>query len=269
MAGIRLKIKNKILKMNMKFFQALAAVALITLASFTMLQKKTTLYIIGDSTAANKQPKAFPETGWGMELQAFFNDEVTVDNRALNGRSTKSFKTDVNEKTGKTTDHWKPVADQLLPGDYVFIEFGHNDEKTDKPAVGTSLAEFKANLIYYVNESRSKKAIPVLLTPIARRSFKKGELTDTHGDYPAVTRKVADSLKVPLIDMLTMTEGLLKQLGDKPSIRLFNYVDSGNVNYPAGKKDNTHLSPEGAKAVAGLVVKGIKDIRLDIAKKLK
>ncbi len=247
----------------------MAAVALITLASFTVFQRKTTLFIIGDSTAANKQPKAFPETGWGMELQAFFNDEVSVDNRALNGRSTKSFKADVNDKTGKTTDHWKPIADQLSAGDYVFIEFGHNDEKTDKPAVGASLAEFKSNLIYYVNESRSKKAFPVLLTPIARRSFKKGELTDTHGDYPAVTRRVADSLKVPLIDMLAMTEGLLKQLGDQPSIKLFNYVDSGNVNYPTGKKDNTHLSPEGAKTIAGLVVKGIKDVKLDLAKKLK
>ncbi|MDN3587774.1 rhamnogalacturonan acetylesterase [Pedobacter aquatilis] len=240
-------------------FLSFGFIGLMVLMSFTV-QKQTTIYIIGDSTAANKQPKAFPETGWGMELQSFFKETVIVDNRALNGRSTKSF---LNEK------QWQPIVEKLQPGDYVFIEFGHNDEKVDKPAIGTSLAEFKANLINYVIETRSKKAVPVLLTPISRRSFKDGKLFDTHGKYPDVTRKVADSLKVPLIDMLAKTENLLTKLGDKPSIKLFNYVDSGHVNYPAGKKDNTHLSPNGAKEIAGLVAEGIKELRLNLVKKLK
>lgn len=230
---------------------------------------KTTVYIIGDSTAANKLAKAFPETGWGMEFQSFFKDDVYVDNRALNGRSTKSFMQDKNENTGEITSHWKPIVDQLLPGDYVFIEFGHNDEKIDKPGIGTSLTEFKANLIKYVIESRNKKAIPVLLTPISRRSFKDGRLINSHGNYPEITRQVADSLKVPLIDMLAKTEALLTKLGDQKSIKLFNYVDSGNVNYPAGKKDDTHLNPYGAKKVAGLVVKGVKELKLDLTRKLK
>ncbi|WP_443937494.1 rhamnogalacturonan acetylesterase [Pedobacter sp. MW01-1-1] len=244
----------------MRLFNYLGLALVLTLFSFTQTQKQTTVYIIGDSTAANKSSKAYPETGWGMKLQSFFKDEVKVDNRALNGRSTKSFR---NEK------QWDPIMEKLNPGDYVFIEFGHNDEKVDKPTVGTSLSEFKTNLVNYVNEARSKKAIPVLLTPIARRNFKNGVLTDTHGDYPAVTRKVADSLKVPLIDMLVKTEALLRSLGDVPSIKLFNYVDSGNVNYPKGKKDDTHLSPEGAKQLAGLVVMGIKETKLDLRKKLK
>ena len=94
-------------------------------------------------------------------------------------------------------------------------------------------------------------------------------LVDSHGDYPRITRQVADSLQVPLIDMLAKTQSLLTRLGDKPSIKLFNYVDSGNVNYPMGKKDDTHLSPEGAKQVAGLVVKGIKELKLSLAKRLK
>lgn len=230
---------------------------------------KTTIYIIGDSTAANKLAKAFPETGWGMEFQSFFKDEVIVDNRALNGRSTKSFMQDKNERTGESINHWKPIVDRLLPGDYVFIEFGHNDEKIDKPGIGTSLAEFKTNLIKYVIESRNKKAIPVLLTPISRRSFKNGVLTDSHGYYPEITRQVADSLKVPLIDMLVKTKKLLTKLGDEKSVQLFNYVDSGNVNYPTGKKDDTHLNPYGAKKVAGLVVNGIKELKLDLTQKLK
>jgi len=238
----------------------LSITVILLLAAFNLIQQTTTVYIIGDSTAANKLAKAYPETGWGMELQSFFKNDVIVDNRALNGRSTKSFKAE---------KQWQPVLEKLAPGDYVFIEFGHNDEKIDKPGIGTSPEEFKTNLVNYVNETRSKKAIPILLTPISRRSFTNGVLADTHGDYPKVTRKVADSLKVPLIDMLVKTENLLKRLGDLPSIKLFNYVDSGDVNYPVGKKDNTHLSPEGAKKFAGFVAEGIKEQKLGLAKKLK
>ncbi len=246
--------------MRTNFFKIFAAGALAILCAFTFVQKKTRLYIIGDSTAANKKEAAYPETGWGMALQSYFKTDVTVDNRALNGRSTKSFRAE---------KHWEPILAQLNPGDYVFIEFGHNDEKVDKPAVGVTLAEFKTNLINYVKETRSKKAFPVLLTPISRRSFKNGILINSHGDYPGITRQVADSLQVPLIDMLAKTESLLTRLGDEPSIKLFNYVDSGNVNYLKGKKDDTHLSPEGAKQVAGLVVEGIKELKLNLTKSLK
>lgn len=246
--------------MRTNFYKVLPIGILIVLSAFTLIQQQTTLYIIGDSTAANKEAKAYPETGWGMELQSFFNDEVKVDNRALNGRSTKSFRAE---------KRWQPIFENLKDGDYVFIEFGHNDEKIDKPTVGVSLADFKINLVNYVNETRSKKAIPVLLTPISRRSFKDGILIDSHGDYPSITRKVADSLKVPLIDMLSKTESLLNRLGDVASIKLFNHVDSGNVNYPKGKKDDTHLSPDGAKQIAGLVAQGIKETKLGLAKKLK
>ena len=241
-------------------FKILAVAIIIVWTAFSFIQEKATIYIIGDSTAANKLPKAYPETGWGMELQSYFKANVIVDNRALNGRSTKSFKSE---------QQWQLILEKLKPRDYVFIEFVHNDEKVDKPGTGTTLEEFKNNLVYYVNETRSKKAIPVLLTPISRRSFKNGVLVDTHGNYPNVTRKVADSLSVPLIDMLVKTESLLKKLGDFPSKRLFNYVDSGHVNYPAGKKDDTHLSPEGAKNIVGLVVDGIKEQKLGLAKKLR
>jgi len=241
-------------------YKILAVVVIIVLTAFSFIHQKTTIYIIGDSTAANKLPKTYPETGWGMDLQSFFKSNVTVDNRALNGRSTKSFRAE---------QQWQPVLEKLKPGDYVFIEFGHNDEKVDKPGTGTTLEEFKNNLVDYINEIRGKKAIPVLLTPISRRSFKNGVLVDTHGYYPNVTRKVSDSLTVPLIDMLVKTESLLKKSGDLSSRKLFNYVDSGHVNYPNGKKDDTHLSPEGAKKVAGLVAEGIREQKLALAKKLR
>lgn len=222
-------------------------------------KEKITVYIIGDSTAANKEESAFPETGWGMMLGAFFNADIRIDNRAVNGRSTKSF---LNEK------RWDTVLAALKPGDYVLIQFGHNDEKVDRPAVGTSLAAYKANLIRYVKDTHAKKAHPLLLTPIMRRSFKDGRFADTHGGYPDVVRQVADSLKVPLIDMHRKTEVLLINRGEWASVKLFNHVDSGHVNYPNGKKDDTHLSPEGAKVIASLFAEGIRESKTGLARYL-
>lgn len=223
-------------------------------------QKKITLFIIGDSTAANKVEKALPENGWGMRIGELFNDNVIIANKAANGRSTKSF---IAER------RWQEVLNELKPGDFVFIQFGHNDEKIDKPDVGTSLDEYKANLILYVNQAKEKKANPVLLTPIMRRSFTNGVFADTHKGYPDVVRKLADSLKVPLIDMHQKTQKLLVGLGEQGSIKLFNHLDSGHVNYPKGVKDNTHLNVEGAKEVAALVAQGIEEQKLGLAKYLK
>lgn len=222
-------------------------------------KKKLTIWMIGDSTMANKSTKAFPEIGWGMAFGSFFDTAVKIENRAQNGRSTKSF---INEK------RWQPIIDSLQPGDYVFIEFGHNDEKIDKPAVGTSLDEFRINLSRFVTETRAKKGYPVLLTPVARRNFKDGILQPTHGGYPGVVKRVADSLKVPLIDMETKSSQYLTSLGDEPSKQLFNYVDSGHVNYPKGKKDDTHFSGAGATKMAALAVEGIRELKLPLASRL-
>lgn len=233
---------------------------LLLLMSFTFHKKKDiTVYMIGDSTMAIKEEKAFPETGWGMAFQQFFNKSVTIDNRAKNGRSTLSFQTE---------NRWQPIVDQLKAGDYVMIQFGHNDEKLDKPGIGTTLQQYQDNLIKFVLDTRSKKACPILLTPIARRSFKNGMLMDTHKGYPDVVRKVADSLNVPLIDMLHETEKWLQTVGDEPSKKFFNYVELGHKNYPQGKKDDTHLSPDGAKQIAALAVEQIKELRLELAKRL-
>jgi lysophospholipase L1-like esterase len=229
----------------------------LLLGILNISEQKTTVYIIGDSTAANKLPQAYPETGWGMELQPYFNATVEVDNRAVNGRSTKSF---IQEK------RWEAVLINLKANDYVLIQFGHNDEKLDKPEVGTSLKEYKANLIKYIKETQAKQAFPVLMTPIMRRKFEMGVFEDTHMGYPNVVRNIADSLHIPLIDMHRKTERLIINLGEIPSKKLFNHVDSGHVNYPVGKIDNTHLSPAGAKAVAQLVVEGIKETKLGLAR---
>jgi pectinesterase len=237
---------------------ALLLFAIVTMA-FVAQQKKVTIWMIGDSTMANKSKKAFPETGWGMEFGRYFDNTVSIQNKAMNGRSTKSF---INEK------RWDSVIENLKEGDYVFIEFGHNDEKIEQPTVGTSIAEFKSNLAKFVVEARAKGGIPVLLTPVTRRSFKNGILTDSHGNYPAATISLADSLHVPMIDMLEKSKKYVISLGDEPSKQLYNYVDSRSVNYPTGKKDDTHFSPTGASKMAGLAVEGIKELKLDLAKRL-
>lgn len=246
-------------KLKLKYCIAIVSFAILFL-SFAPVKKKIKLYIIGDSTAANKLPKAYPETGWGMKFQQFFDSNyVVVDNRALNGRSTLSFR---NE------GRWQPILDNMQPGDYVFIEFGHNDEKVENPNTGVNHETFKANLARYVAETRAKKGIPVLMTPIARRSFKGGQLQNTHKGYPDVVRFVADSMQVPLIDMEKKTSALLTSLGDGGSKTLFNYVDSGHVNYPKGIKDNTHLSPAGAEKVAALAAAGIRERKLALVKNM-
>lgn len=244
--------------MKSKYFLLLGVLSLM---SFALIQeRKITVWMIGDSTMANKSAKAYPETGWGMPFSTFFDKKVYVDNRAMNGRSTLSF---INEK------RWEYVINNIKPGDYLIIEFGHNDEKVNKPGVGTRIPEFKANLSRFVTEARQKKAIPVLMTPIARRLFENGVLKDTHMDYPEAVRRVADSLHVPMVDMLKKTSDLLASKGEQGSIALFNHVAPGTPNYPDGKKDDTHLSVDGARQIAGLAAEGLTELKLDIAKHLR
>lgn len=231
------------------------------LMSFALIQShKITVWMIGDSTMAIKNPSAYPETGWGMPFSTFFNKRIVVENRAMNGRSTLSFITE---------GRWNAIVSQLKAGDYVLIEFGHNDEKIDKAGVGTTIAEYKANLTRFVNEARNRKAFPVLLTPIMRRHFENGKLIDTHLGYPDAMREVADSLKVPLIDMHKKTAELLTSLGEKESVKLFNHVPPGTPNYPAGKNDDTHLNPEGAKEIAGVVAQGLRESKIGLANYLR
>ena len=235
----------------------------ILLISICMLlpQKHTTVYMIGDSTMANKQVDKFPETGWGMPFSKMFDETITIDNRSLNGRSTKSF---INEK------RWQPIVEALKEGDYVFIEFGHNDEKIDKPAVGTSIEEFKTNLVKFITEARAAKAIPILLTPVNRWKFDSlGKFEDTHGAYPDAVREVAKSDNVLFIDMYSKSKLLMQKIGPEASHKWFNQLEKGeNVNYPNGVKDNTHFNPVGAIQMADLAVEGLKELQIDLYKKL-
>jgi lysophospholipase L1-like esterase len=190
--------------------------------------------------------------------QYFRPGEVRVANRAMNGRSTRTF---ISE------GRWTNIVDSLAPGDYVFIQFGHNDESPDKVDRYTPPADFKRNLARMVNDVRAKGGKPVLLTPVRRRKFNaKGELEDTHGEYPDLTRSVASDLHAPLIDMHKSSALILASYGPDSSAKLFLQVEKGeNPNYPDGVHDNTHFRPLGAELMARAVVEGIRAVGLDLA----
>ena len=186
----------------------------LALSASLALRRATpvTIWLAGDSTMAQKEANKRPETGWGEALQPCFDStQVRVANRAMNGRSTKSFVAE---------GRWKAIVDSLKPGDYVLIEFGHNDEKVNMP-VGSPPAEFGANLARFVDEVRAKKATPVLLTPVARRKWQDGKLVDTHGEYPGVVRTVAKEKGTAFVDMTELSARVLERYGPDSSTTLF------------------------------------------------
>jgi lysophospholipase L1-like esterase len=244
----------------MRFFFFL--ILLLPLAALAQ-RSPIMVYLAGDSTLAGKALNKRPETGWGENLQQYFDDQkVKVENHAQNGRSTKSF---IDE------GRWQKIVDALKPGDYVFIQFGHNDQKSEDPKrYGEANGGYRDNLIRFVGDVRAKEANPVLLTPVMRRRFnEKGEFYDTHGDYPDAVRRVAGELKVPLIDMHRKSAALLIKFGEAESKKLFlQLAPNEHPNYPKGVEDNTHFSVFGAEQIARLAVEGMKETKIGLAELL-
>jgi lysophospholipase L1-like esterase len=234
---------------------------LFTLMSFSFSEPgKITVYLIGDSTIAQKETKAFPETGWGMPFQIFFDSTVVVDNRAKNGRSTRTF---ISE------NRWDPIYNSLKEGDYVFIQFGHNDESKEKVDKYTSPEDYKRNLVRFITETRGKKANPVLLTPVARRKYENGKAVETHKAYSALVREVAKEQNTPLIDLDKLSMQLLDKFGEENSKLLFLQLEAGeHPNYPDGKNDNTHFNELGARKMAQIVLSEIKNLNLGLAQRI-
>ena len=242
--------------MKLKLFTALC----IMMAFSWQPKKKITIWLIGDSTMSIKETKAYPETGWGMPFVYFWDSTVTVDNRAMNGRSTRTF---MEEK------RWDPVVSDMEEGDYVFIQFGHNDEVPSKKSYVPE-NDFKTNLIKYITDTRNKKANPVLITPVARRKFDStGHIQETHAVYAQIVRDVARENNVPLIDLSEKSKVLYQQLGPDASKYSFNYLSAGeHPNYPEGKQDDTHFSELGARKIAELVLAEIRSLKLELADRI-
>lgn len=256
--------------MKMKKSLICLLMALITLTAFKEGEKKITVFMIGDSTMANKSiTGGKPERGWGHVLGGFFTEDIIVDNHAVNGRSSKSF---IDE------GRWDKVLSRIKPGDYVVIQFGHNDEKPNPDRHTDPGTTFDANLSRFVNEARERGANPILMNAIVRRNFiapkdptvsedarpdaskskEKVEgdtLYDTHGTYLDSPRNVAKKLNVPFVDANKITHELVQGLGREESKKLFMWVEPNTVPaVPKGSVDNTHLNVYGARVVAGLLV---------------
>ncbi len=225
------------------------AVVLLSVVTAVGQTNRITLHMIGDSTMANKPViPANPERGWGQMLHMYFKDTVRVENYAQNGRSTKTFIAE---------GRWSKVVSALKPGDFVIVQFGHNDEKTNDVNRGTApFGEYTTNLVRFIRESREHKATPILATPTARRKFdESGVLTNSHGVYPEAVRKVAAAEKVTLLELTTATEKLLQQLGPESSKRMFDWIPAGEFSPEAKKlEDDTHFNAYGASRVCDLAV---------------
>ena len=221
---------------------------------------KVTIYLIGDSTMSTKAVSAYPETGWGMPFSIMFDSTVTVENHAMNGRSTRTF---ISE------NRWSVIYDKLKPGDYVFIQFGHNDESKEKTDRYTSPDDYKKNLTKFITESQLKKAKPILITPVSRRKFTDGKIQDTHAEYSPLVLQVGRNENVPVIDLDKLSRDLLQVFGEEKSRLLFLQLQPGeHPNYPAGKDDNTHFNELGARKIAQIVLQQIRAIDPELAKRI-
>ena len=204
------------------------------------------VFLIGDSTCATKDlEKQNPERGWGHLFQPLFDTSVEVENHATNGRSTKSFRDE---------GRWTAVYDRLRPGDYVFIQFGHNDQKQQDSTRYASPEQYIRNLRRYVQETRTKGGIPVLLTPIVRRRFTNGVLEDTHGLYAVAMRRLAVEEHTVLIDAEQLTRAWVSDLGAEASKAYYMWIAPGvSPRWPDGRCDDTHLNVRGARTVARMI----------------
>lgn len=262
---------------------------LIALTAFAPAKRNITIFTIGDSTMANKKLEGGnPERGWGQMLSRYFTDEITIDNHAMNGRSSKSF---IDE------GRWDNVLSKMQKGDYVFIQFGHNDEKDDPNRHTDPGTTFDANLKKFVEDTRAKGGIPVLFNSIVRRNFGKAdgkavadaikqddirngidpkapkdtieegrELIDTHGAYLESPRNVAKELNVPFVDLNSLTHELVEGMGPEKSKELYLWVEPKTVPaLPAGREDNTHLNIHGASVIAEMAVKAVAELVPELA----
>ncbi len=255
----------------------------IVLTAFTPAKRNITIFTIGDSTMANKKLEGGnPERGWGQMLSRYFTDDIIVDNHAVNGRSSKSF---IDE------GRWDNVLSKIQKGDYVFIQFGHNDEKDDHKRHTDPGTTFDANLRKFVEETRAKGGIPVLFNSIVRRNFGKSgtdavadaikqddirsgidpkapkevieegaKLIDTHGAYLDSPANVAKELNVTFIDLNSLTHKLVEDMGPEKSKELYLWVRPKTVPaLPDGREDNTHLNVHGASIVAEMAAKAVAE----------
>jgi lysophospholipase L1-like esterase len=252
----------------------------LLLLSFAYKKKVVKVYLIGDSTVADYslekdfETKRYPVTGWGQVFQPFLKtsnlknlnfiikaDSALVDDRAKGGRSTRTF-----FEEGR----WAEVYKSLQKNDLVMMQFGHNDGAVEKPGRYVNIDGYKEYLRLFVDQTREKGAIPVLLTPVARNyPWKDGKLSNVHGEYPEAVKAVAIEKQVLFIDLNQLSMDAFAAKGqDYVSSHFFMNLPAGKyVAYPDGQKDNTHFQPEGATEVARLIYEAMTQLNNSTNKK--
>ena len=244
--------------------------------AFNVEKEYVTVYLVGDSTMAdysnNYDPgkdymkTRYPVTGWGQVFQQYLvkdsllkvnqlikTDSALVDDRARGGRSTRTF-----FQEGR----WRAVYENLKKEDLVLMQFGHNDAAEDRTERYVPIEGYKEFLRLFVSQTRSKGAVPIILTPVARNyPWKDGKLQNVHGLYDQAAKDVAKELGVMLIDLNKKSMDFFTQKGETFSAENYfmNFPAGKYEAYPEGQKDNTHFQTKGAIEVARLVFEGMKN----------
>lgn len=218
-----------------------------------------TVFLCGNSTVVDQDNE--PWASWGQMIPRFFNEQVCFANYAESGEAANSF---------ISAGRLRKIMSQIKPGDYVMVEFGHNDQKQKGPDKGP-FKSFQKNLRVFIEEARAHGAFPVFVTPTQRRSFdESGKIKDTHEEYPEAMKQLAKEENVPVIDLHSMTRTLYEAMGPEESKKAFVHYPANT--YPGQTKalaDNTHFNPYGAYEIAKCVIEGMKACNLPIVQYLR
>lgn len=214
-----------------------------------------TIYWAGDSTVQYNNIMTYPQTGIGQVFNLFVKSDVRIENHAKNGRSTRDF---IDES------RLAVIYDRITEGDFLFIQFAHNDEKKENPARYTEpFSDYMINLEKFVNVARNKKAHPVLITPVERRCFidEKTLGPGGHVDYVKAMKQTAENLDVALVDLYSMSRAEMTRVGEQATKNWYMHIPEGIYPYHMeGLADNTHLKYAGAVVYAGCIAKGLKEL---------
>jgi lysophospholipase L1-like esterase len=219
--------------------------ACVTGLEISRVDNAPTIYLLGDSTVCDQALE--PYASWGQMLTRFFSDRAVVANHAESGESLRS---------SLAAHRLDKVLSTIKAGEYLLIQYGHNDEKERGAGVG-AFTTYKADLKKFVSEARKRGAVPILITPMHRRTFdQSGKISNSHGDYPEAVRQAAREENVPLIDLNAMSKTLYEVLGAEKSGVLFK------------PGDGTHHNNYGSYELAKCVVEGIRAVKPELARYL-